>query len=177
MDSIRTAQRRRGRGARPVLLLLKFAGLCGLLGGLAALSALGWIGPEPDTLEGWKILRSVVRSVFWPCVFTGVVVTVLAGIALWIRHPRVFLRTRWFRLKAGGLVVALPALHFFARGRVEAWYAAIEAGDLAGAASGWRAVTIAFTVALVTLAVIAAVGRTKPRLGEPLGHRSPRASA
>ncbi len=167
--------RKRGRGLRPWLIQLKLAGLGLFFGGDAALVAIGSIGPRPTDAATWDFLREVMRAVFWPCVFGGLVVTIVAGIALFSHHPGVFARTRWFRLKFVLLLVCVPALHLAARGRVTALYAAIDAGDLTALPPLQDQVTTAFAVAFVVMAGIAVIGKFKPRLGERPGARTPRA--
>ena len=39
------------------LLLPKLAGLVLFIGGLGALASIAVLGPEPDTLEGWRVMR------------------------------------------------------------------------------------------------------------------------
>jgi hypothetical protein len=147
---------------RPVLLALKHLGLTAFLGGLAALCALGLVGPRPTDAAGWAMLRDVTRAIFWPCVFAGVVTSVLTGIALWALQPRAFLRQRWFRVKAALLVVLLPALHLTARGRVTAFYDAVERADLDAIPALHRHVTWCFAAALVLMLAVAWIGRARP---------------
>lgn len=170
-----TPTRRRGRGRRPWLLLLKYLGLVGFLGGLAALAAMGWLVPEPDSMVGWTTLRAAVRAVFFPCLFAGLVVTIVAGLALYLQHPRIFAAQRWFRLKVVLLAVSIPVLHFWTRGRMLDVDAALAAEDLPAIADAWRRVSIAFAVGFFAMLPIGAIGRIKPRLGEAPGSRAPRA--
>ncbi len=156
-----------GRRLRAVLLLLKMVGLVAALGGLASLSALGRFGPVPETQAGWALLRDVSRAVFMPCVLGGLLLTIAAGVALWLRAPKAFLRTRWFRVKVVVLAVSLPSLHLWARGRVTALYDAIDRGDLADLEARWDGATRAYAVALVFLLAAAIFARAKPRLGGP----------
>ena len=158
--------RRRGNGARSWFIHVKFVGLAGLFGGLASLAAIGLLGPVPESPEGWRLLRGLMRAIFWPCVFGGILVTIMAGICLWLRHPVVFSRQRWFRLKVVLLAVCIPSLHLMARGRVQAFYDAIDDGNLEVLAGMWRGVTWAWVVAFVVLLLVAMVGRIKPRLGQ-----------
>jgi hypothetical protein len=115
-----------------------------------------------------------MRSIFFPCVFAGLLLTIAAGISLFLQHPRQFSRLRWFRLKVLLLATLIPSLHFWSRGRMEAFDAAVDAGDLALAAERYDAVGIAFTLALVLMLAVAWIGKHKPRLGEPYGHRRAR---
>jgi hypothetical protein len=156
-----------------VLIQIKVLGLVGFLGGLGSLAALGLLGDDPTDRAGWVQLRDTMRAIFWPCVFSGLIVTILAGVALWLRHPREFLRMRWFRLKALLLAVVLPSLHILSRGRVTEFYAAIDEGRLDTLSALRDRVTTAFAGALLIMLLIAAIGRIKPRLGEAVGRRRP----
>jgi hypothetical protein len=151
----------------------KLLGLVLFLGGAAALGALTLLGPVPETLEQWRLLRGGVRAIFFPCFFGGLVLTILAGIALLLQHPRMFARLRWFRLKVVLLVVGTPALHFWARGRMLDFDADLEAGRLDALPARWQAVGVAFVTGLAVYLLIGAIGRFKPRLGEPYGSRGP----
>ena len=173
MTARRPPRRRRGRGLRPAFILVKHAGLFLHLGGLGALGAIGLLAPAPASVGEWMLLKGVMRAVFWPCVFGGLVIVIAAGLALFSRHPRHFLATRWFRAKLAILAVLIPTLHVWARGRVQAFYAAIETHRLDALPGMWRDVTIAFIVALLAMALVAALARTKPRLGERVGSRAP----
>ena len=124
--------------------------------------------------EGWRLLRGMMRAIFWPCVFGGVLVTITARICLWMRHPVVFSRQRWFRLKVALLAVCIPSLHLMARGRVQAFSDAIDDDNLEVLADLWRGVTQAWIIAFVVLLLVAMVGRVKPRLGQnPAGRGGP----
>ena len=162
-DPVNIHGRRRGRGLRPWLILAKFIGLVGFLGGLAALSAFGLLGPVPEDQAGWVLLRVAVRSIFWPCVFGGLMMTIAAGIVLWLQMPRHFLRMRWFRLKVLLLAVMLPTLHLVARGTVLRMYQAIDVGRMEDAGTLWDRVTFVFLAGLVCMLIVVAIGRTKPR--------------
>ncbi len=158
--------RGRGGGIRPWLILVKLAGLTAAFGGLGALVAIGITIEPPDDIAGWVMLRDIMRAIFLPCVLGGLSVTILAGVALWLRQPRVFLSRRWFRVKALLLLVALPSLHLWARGRATTFYDAIDAGAIAELPDLSDRVTFAFATAIVILFGIAIIGRVKPRLGQ-----------
>lgn len=154
-----------GSRLRTGLLFLKNIGVVAALGGLAALAAIGRFGPVPEDPEGWVLLRGVMRAVFLPCVLGGLLLTVGAGIGLFLRSPRRLLRARWFRVKVVALAIALPSLHLWARGRVIAFYAAIEVGELEGLEARLAGVTQAYLVALAFLLTAAVFARVKPALG------------
>ncbi len=166
--------RKRGRGVRPWLLSAKFIGLTGFLGGLTSLGAMGIVGPTPSTQEGWELLRALSRAIFFPCVFCGLVLAVLAGACLFGRQATVYFKLRWFRVKLVALTIFIPGCHLWVRGHVTRMYDAIEDGRLADAAASYQVVSIAYLVSAGIFILIALVSRHKPRLGEALGARSPR---
>ena len=164
--------RRRGRGIRPWLIAGKLTGVITCLGGLASLAAISIWGPTPESLDGWRVLHDVSRMIFFPCVFWGLVTTIVFGIALLAQHPRAFLGMRWFRVKAAALVVVLPSLHFFARGRVLEFNAAVERGATEELPERWAAVGTAYVIAVLIMLPLALFARIKPRLAQPV--RPPR---
>jgi hypothetical protein len=154
------------------MLLPKLAGVALFLGGLAALTALGLFGPEPATADGWRVLRGLVRVVAMSCLLPGFVVASLFGAALFFRHPTVFLRLRWFRLKVVLLAALTPTMHFSCRGQAIRLGDAIEAGRLGQASEHWSSLTALLATALAGFLAISAIGRLKPRLGERPGSRA-----
>jgi len=160
-------------GYRRALLLGKNLGLLGFLGGMAAIASMRWFGPAPADAAQWKLLIGLMRAVFFPCVFAGVIVVVLCGVLLFARLWRQFLAMRWFRVKLVVLLVALPALHLWSRTRVREWYALVDANRLDEALAAWHDVGLRFTVALAVLLPVAALAKVKPRLGQPFGRIPP----
>lgn len=165
MNATPTSDRARSARLRSALLAAKLIGLTAFLGSLMALTALGILGPRPTSIEGWTVLRDAMRAIFWPCLFGGLVLTVLAGLGLWLRARKVFLRQRWFQLKLVAFVLVVPILHIRARGRVQEFYAAIDEGRLDALDALWTSVTWGYAIALIVMLGLAAVGRAKPRLG------------
>jgi len=170
--AVAATSRTSGRGLRPWFLSLKLLGLVLFLGGLAASCALLSLGREPADQAQWQSLRDSMRSVFYPCIFAGLILTVAAGAALFSRLPRHFLALRWFRAKIIIFVIAAPVLHFTSRGMVLDFYAAIEQGRLGDASDLRGRIAIAYGIGLITMFGLALLGRNKPRLGEPYGTRS-----
>jgi hypothetical protein len=150
------------QGGRAILLVAKFAGLILMLGGFAALIAMWLFGPEPLAIEEWRFHRRMLRAVFLACVFGGLVITLVAGLALYIRRQSHWRRQRWFIAKLAMIVVLLPPLHFWGRGRMMAMDEALAEGDLALAAQAWEHAGWAFTIALGVLSVIALLGALRP---------------
>ncbi|MHC5023856.1 MAG: hypothetical protein ACYTGG_08080 [Planctomycetota bacterium] len=164
-EASRQPGQHRRRGLRVGLLALKLVGLAGVLGGLGAISAMWRFGPRPDTVAGWLTLIGAMRSIFFPCVFGGLMVTIASGAGLSLLRRRDLARQRWVRVKIVALAALLPLLHFTARGRVLRFYEAVEARRLDDAAALWDDVGHAFVIALGTLLLVAAFARVKPRLG------------
>jgi len=160
--------RKRGRGLRPWLITVKIVGLIGFMGGLAALAALILLGPEGQTIPQWLMLKTVVRMVFYPCVFGGLFLTVIAGLALWLQLPLIFLRMRWFKLKLIWLLFFIPGSHLYARWQMLQWHDAIDAGRLEDISRHYQQVGYVFAVSLVVFFVPMVLGRIKPRLKQPI---------
>jgi hypothetical protein len=154
-------------GTRRLLLLVKYLGLTGAVGGLGALSALVAFAPEPQTLEGWVVLRAAMRAIFWPCVFGGLMVTIATGLILLFRQPKVFIGLRWFRVKLVAILVVVPTLHVTARSRVHRFDEALVAERLEELSTRWAETGRIFLVAFVAMLIVGAIGRFKPRFGTP----------
>lgn len=155
---------------QPLLLAGKRFGLVLLLGGLAALSCIGLLASTPETQDGWVHHVGVMRAIFWPCVFAGLVITIVFGILLWGRNPRQYLTRGWFRLKGLLLLTVVPGLHFWARGRVQDFYELIDAESPTEAiATAWAGVWQAFFVTFLIVLALACLAMIKPRFGRPSG--------
>lgn len=160
--------RKAGRGIRPWLLLGKSVGLLGFVGGMGALAALTHLAPEPQTQDEWKLLVGAMRSIFFPCVFCGLLVLVVFSLLLFSRHWREFSRMRWLRVKFVLLAISLPSLHFWARGGVMELYEAVGAEDMSRASELWQETSTRFLVAFIVLLIIAGIAKFKPRLKQPI---------
>jgi hypothetical protein len=148
-----------------LLAVTRFAGLIGFLGGLAALAALTWFGPQPQSVEQWRIMIPVVRAIFYPCTFGGIVILLIVGGTIWWRRRRALNPQPWFRLMMALIVVAVPILHIWARWSMLKMVDAVEAGELDRAAMLWTRLSWAFLMALVAFLGIATIGILKPRMG------------
>jgi hypothetical protein len=109
-----------------------------------------------------------MRGIFFPCVFAGLMLTLAAGLALWLQLPRTFLRMRWFRLKAILLLVLIPGLHLWSRSQALELYEAIDHASLEEIPAHWRSMSSAFLVALIAMLAVALIGRIKPRFRQPV---------
>ncbi len=163
-----------------LLQILRFLGLIGLLGGLGSLTAMWAFGPRPTSAEGWTLLIGLMRAIFFPTVFAGLVTLTAAGSAMWWRRRQELHATRWFRVMITLLAIAVPTLHLWARSTALRFYATADAaaGDaerLAEVAAMWDQMGIAYAVSLAVLLAIAFIGIIKPRLGAAV--TEPRADA
>jgi hypothetical protein len=155
-----------------VLRLLRYVGLIGFLGGLAALSAMWAFGPVPQNVEQWHMLIALVKSIFFACSFSGIVILIVVGGISWWKHRAHFHRASWFRVMMISLVITIPAFHFWARSTAEKLYTVIEHADenqaqaLEDAARIWDQLGASYVTALAILLGIAAIGITKPSFGE-----------
>lgn len=153
-------------GVDRALRLLQSLGLVGFLGGLAALSAMRFAGPQPDGADQWRMMIGLMRAVFYPCVFAGIIALVISGSVLWRRHRAQLHGARWFKLMMIMLAIAVPGFHLWARGTMIKLDAAVQAGQLDQAQASWHELGQAYAIALVVMLVITAIGIIRPRLGQ-----------
>ena len=169
--------RRWGRGARPWLLMVKLVSVSAFLGGTMTLLAVGWSGaldPGRDAGPQAVQIHDAYRWVIRPGVIGAEIMGVLLLISIW----RVMLRMRWFLLKAGLLIVALPLFHLYLVSRVaEMAQVASEDADPAAWAMLDRQIFAGMIVTLVAGVSIAWLGRIKPRLGQDFGRTFARRDA
>jgi len=159
-------ERPRFIGADRALRLLQSLGLVGFLGGLAALSAMHFVGPQPDGIDQWRMMIGLMRAVFYPCVFSGIIALVISGSALWWRHRRQLHGVRWFKLMMIMLAIAVPGFHLWARTTMLKLDASVRASQLDLAQASWHELGQAYAIALVVMLVITAIGIIRPRLGQ-----------
>jgi hypothetical protein len=144
------------------LRIARFVGLMGFLGGAAALSGLTWLGPAPRSQEQWALLIHAMRAIFYPCMFSGIVILIVVGAAMWWRGRWSLNRQPWFRAMMAMIVIFVPTLHLFARSSMLAMRAAVNASDLERAAVMWDRLAWAFLLATVVFTIVAAIGIAKP---------------
>jgi hypothetical protein len=150
-----------------ILRLVRFVGLIGFLGGLAALASLWAFGPRAADAAQWHLLLSAMRSVFYPCFFAGVLLLVISGTTIWWRRRKTLNQQRWFRVMMVMVMVAVPALHIWARLTMMKLDAAIHDARLIEAAGLWNTLGGAYVIALVVFMAVSVIGMFKPRFGQP----------
>jgi hypothetical protein len=85
---------------------------------------------------------------------------------LWWRRRAALRGRRWVRLMIALLVPAIPALHISARLTSNALRAAVDAGDVARAATLWDRLGWLFLAGFVVMLAAAFIATAKPRLGQ-----------
>jgi hypothetical protein len=165
MDPCQSEFPGRRKGADQALFALRLVGLLGFLGGLTALSAIWGFGPRPQNQSQWEMMIQITRSIFFPCVFAGLVVLLVVGSILWWRHRAELHGQRWFGLMMALLAVAVPISHLAARSTMLKLRSAIETGRLDEAGMLWDQLGWAYVLSTVAMVLIASLGVIKPRLG------------
>lgn len=156
-----------GSGALdPALRVLLRIGLIGFLGGFAALGSMWAFGSMPDDAAQWKLCISLMRAVFYSCVFAGVVVIAVSGGVLWWRQRRALHAARWFRIMMPLVVLAIPAFHVLGRVTALRLYDAVDEHRLGDAAALWNTLGVTYVSAFLVLTALATIGWIKPRLGQ-----------
>ena len=148
------------------LRLLRSLGMAGVLGGLGALVAMWAFSPEPTNGGEWRLLVTTMRSVFYACVFTGILILVPVGSILWRRRRKTLHGRRWFRTLLVILLVTIPGLHIGARLTSIALRKAVEANDATRAAELWNRLGWLFLIALLVFLVASWIATARPRLGQ-----------
>lgn len=147
------------------LRIARFIGLIGFLGGAASLAAFTWLGPKPQNVEQWHMLIHAMRSIFYPCMFGGIVILVIVGGTMWWRRRKSLNSQRWFQLMMVMIAVFVPALHLWARSSMLIMDASVKEGHLARAVEMWDRLAWAYLIAVVVFTVVSAIGIVKPRFG------------
>ena len=149
-----------GRGIRPWLLLPKCFFVALLLGGLFALALLAAACTLANTAEQSQFAWVLLRTVFRYQVIPATIGAVVFGVLLLAQHRREFVRMRWMRVKLALVVIAAPSLHLWLSSGVI---------SLSAANSSPGRLLPALTTALAFFALIAVLGRLKPRLWQCYG--------
>jgi hypothetical protein len=168
----REPRRVAGRGIRPWLLTPKLLGVAVFLGGLTALACYCLlIQPPIEDVAAWVVIRRSIATIFWPCVFGGLALTLLAGLALFMQMPGIFWRQRWLKVKLIALAVLIPACHLWARSHIMAFDAALAEGRLADLPHHLRMTGWVFAISTGLFFGIVVIGRVKPRFRQKYGSR------
>ena len=148
------------------LRIVRFVGLVGFLGGLASLASLWAFGPRPVDEAQWRMLIHAMRSVFYPCVFFGIVLLVFSGTAIWWTRRQPLHGQRWFKLMMVLIVIAVPALHLSARFTMLKLLNMVEESRLEDANALWNRLGMLYVTAVVVFLVVSSIGIIKPRMGQ-----------
>jgi hypothetical protein len=158
--------RRAGRGVRAWLLIPKVIAVAIYVGGLAAVLGV-WIFSDfasipLDDPRHELVLRIVSRLMVF-VVVAALLLAIALGAALFLQHPRLFLRARWFQVKAGLIAIVVPVSHFYCRW---CFTQLAHVTDAAANAALARQLTAGLTFALLGSILIVIIGRLKPRFGQ-----------
>jgi hypothetical protein len=148
------------------LRLLRALGLAGVLGGLGALSAMWAFSEAPANFSDWRVLVSAMRAVFYACVFTGILILVPVGCALWWRRRAALRGQRWFRALMLILLLTIPGLHISARLTSTALRKSVEAGEAAESARLWDRLGWLFFIALIVFLIASWIATARPVMGQ-----------
>ncbi len=155
-----------GRGLRPWLLLPKVFAVGVYFGALVATTVIWFVQVNAPSMMrltpggGIEQVSFMFRFVIVPALLG----TAAMGVMLFIQHPRVFSRLRWWQVKAGMLVLGVPTAHFFVSSRL----AALRQAELAHTPNPhaqWQ-FSAGLLVLIAASMCIIALGRLKPRLGQ-----------
>jgi len=159
--------RKESRGYRPFLLIPKVIFVALYLGSLAAILAI-WLASDFPSLAASDPRRLMLLdqiSLLIMYLHIPLLLGALAfGAALFLQHPRVFLRLRWLQVKLLCLLILIPASHFFLASR----FARLEdpSADRARAATAATQFTVGLAITLAASIWIIILGRLKPHLGQ-----------
>lgn len=148
------------------LRLVRFLGLIGFLGGLAALASLWAFGPRPTEADEWHMLIRAMRSIFYPCVFCGIILLVISGLSIWWRRRKALHGLRWFRVMMAMTFIAVPTLHLSARFTMLKLDAMVRQSHLEDAATLWNRLGMLYVVATAVFLAVSIIGMLKPRFGQ-----------
>lgn len=155
--------RRPGRGARPWLLIPKVLSVGALLGGFMGAAVLLHTN-SPTNHEQWAQLIGTVSTLFTKLIVPAVLCVVVFGLLLFLLHPKVFMKMRWFQVKVVLLILTIPPLHLTGRWLIEHARQALAADDLQRVSELMSRFTWTVDLAVLALCIVIAIGRQKPRL-------------
>ena len=156
-----------GRGRRPFFLLPKLIAVALFVGSLASILVI-WFGSgfaslppaDPRRLLLLRLIGLLVRFLTVPALLAAL----LFGLALFLQHPRQFIRMRWLIVKLATLAILIPAAHLFLYTRMELLRDAFAHHTTNPTADSQFAYGFATVLAVSIFVVI--LGRLKPRLGQ-----------
>jgi hypothetical protein len=156
----------RRSGLDLTLRIVRFVGLIGFLGGLCALASLWAFGPRPVDESGWHMLIRAMRSIFYPCVFSGIILLIASGVTIWWRRRKHLHGLRWFQVMMAAVFVAVPVLHLSARFTMLRLLRIVEQEQWERAMMLWNRLGMLYLIAAVIFLAIAILAMVKPRLGQ-----------
>jgi len=169
--------RRAGRGIRPWLLVPKSLAVGIFLGTLVTTSGI-WFTTQTPTNPTQPVPQLVIEQVSFIFRFLTVpaLITAMAfGVMLFLQHPAVFSRLRWWQTKIITLAIGVPAAHFFMSSRLAALRHAATTGTPNSSAE--HQLTLGLLVIVAVTVWLIVLGRLKPQLGQnwtaTYQHRSP----
>jgi hypothetical protein len=160
--------RKPGRGLRPWLLIPKYLAAGTYFGGIVTVAALFFVAAfERGSYE--RLQMPVMAIAYW-VILPGALLASAMGVALWLQHPKVFWRMRWFRLKLlliFALLGPLEMLGYILVINSDTWPRRAKGIDMDRlvSAAGFGVVLVGLIIVAV---VIITLGRLKPRLGQPI---------
>ena|SRR5688500_6994240 len=163
------------RRLRSWLIVAKVIAVALYVGGLAAVTFI-WVGsnynaiPPGDPRRQW--LLALVGRIMVFFVIPLLIVAMVLGVSLLLRHPREFLQMRWLHVKLVLLLLLVPAGHFWCRAQSLKLRDAAATVETQAAAA--RALSYGLVGTLLGSLAVVVLGRRKPRFGQSPLQLSPR---
>lgn len=155
-----------GRSIRPWLLIPKILGFVGYVGGFCAvltlLLASDFKSLEMDDPRRAVVIHLVSRILVF-LIVPAATTTILFGVLLLLQRPGYFLRQRWLQVKLLALLIVVPSCHFYARAQFTTLKTTTSKLVSDDAFPRFELATVA---AIVGSAIVIAIGRLKPRMGQ-----------
>jgi hypothetical protein len=150
--------------------MAKSIGLFCFIGGLAAAAGMAYGGPLPDGLAEWKLAAEHFHFIIVPGMVGGGILTLAAGVCLWLQMPRVFLRMRWFQVKIPLVAILVGGFHLWGRSTALRLHEVLDQPErILQAPPIWGRLSMIMLLAFFAMLLIACLGRVKPRLGQAIG--------
>ena len=160
--------RRPGRGIRPWLLLPKVIAVNIYFGALVAATVLWLTGPRfsapAENAQQSLLLIAQMHLLFLYLIVPALLGAMLMGILLFLQHPRVFARMRWWQLKIVLLAIGVPCAHLLVSSRLQLVRQAV--GQHQGDLLAQQQLSWALLALVAGSLVLIVIGRLKPRLGQ-----------